>query len=117
MFKAPIKVLHPLLTANQESNYVGTESVGAFSYQGIVLAQLDESEWQQFKGNKNNEAFLDRICVVKVPYCLRVRESILVTIPNSFKRIGCTFTKCCTQEQSVYKIYASSVIIYWHLYF
>ncbi len=74
MFKAPIKVLHPLLTATQESNYVGTESVGAFPFQGIVLAHSNESEWQQFKGNKNNEAFLDRICVVKVPYCLRVSE-------------------------------------------
>ena len=26
----------------------------------------------EFKTNRNNEAFLDRICVVKVPYCLRV---------------------------------------------
>ena len=53
---------------------MGTESVGAFPFQGIVLAHSNESEWQQFKGNKNNEAFLDRICVVKVPYCLRVSE-------------------------------------------
>ena len=74
MFKAPIKVLHPLLTATQEGNYVGTESVGAFPYQGIVLAHSNEAEWQQFKSNKNNEAFLDRICVIKVPYCLRVTE-------------------------------------------
>jgi serine protein kinase len=74
MFKAPIKVLHPLLTATQEGNYVGTESVGAFPYQGIVLAHSNEAEWQQFKSNKNNEAFLDRICVIKVPYCLRVSE-------------------------------------------
>ena len=74
MFKAPIKVLHPLLTATQESNYLGTEYFGAFPYQGIVLAHSNEAEWQQFKANKNNEAFLDRICVVKVPYCLRVTE-------------------------------------------
>ena len=74
MFKAPIKVLHPLLTATQESNYIGTESIGAFPYQGIVLAHSNEAEWQQFKANRNNEAFLDRICVVKVPYCLRVAE-------------------------------------------
>ncbi len=71
MFKAPIKVLHPLLTATQEGNYLGTESFGAFPYEGIVLAHSNESEWQQFKANKNNEAFLDRICVIKVPYCLR----------------------------------------------
>jgi serine protein kinase len=74
MFKAPIKVLHPLLTATQESNYLGTETFGAFPYQGIVLAHSNEAEWQQFKNNKNNEAFLDRMCVVKVPYCLRVTE-------------------------------------------
>ncbi len=74
MFKAPIKVLHPLLTATQESNYLGTENLGAFPYQGIILAHSNESEWDQFKNNKNNEAFLDRICVVKVPYCLRVDE-------------------------------------------
>jgi serine protein kinase len=78
MFKAPIKVLHPLLTATQESNYVSTESVGAFPFQGIVLAHSNESEWQQFKSNKNNEAFLDRICVIKVPYCLRVSEEAAI---------------------------------------
>ncbi|MCS5949923.1 hypothetical protein LNO88_10485 [Klebsiella pneumoniae subsp. pneumoniae] len=27
MFKAPIKVLHPLLTATQEGNYNGTEGI------------------------------------------------------------------------------------------
>ena len=64
MFKAPIKVLHPLLTATQEGNYIGTESLGALPYQGIILAHSNESEWQQFKNNKNNEAFLDRILVV-----------------------------------------------------
>ena len=78
MFKAPIKVLHPLLTATQEGNYNGTESFGAFPYQGIVLAHSNESEWLQFKSNRNNEAFLDRILVVKVPYCLRVTEERLI---------------------------------------
>ncbi|TPN34040.1 PrkA family serine protein kinase [Mesorhizobium sp. B1-1-6] len=74
MFKAPIKVLHPLLTATQEGSYNGTENFGAFPYQGIIVAHSNESEWQQFKNNKNNEAFLDRILVVKVPYCLRITE-------------------------------------------
>jgi serine protein kinase len=74
MFKAPIKVLHPLLTATQEGSYNGTENFGSFPYQGIVVAHSNESEWVQFKGNKNNEAFLDRILVVKVPYCLRITE-------------------------------------------
>src|SRR3974390_2237735 len=74
MFKAPIKVLHPLLTATQEGNYKGTEGFGAMPYQGTVLAHSNESEWKKFSSNRDNEAFLDRICVVTVPYCLRVTE-------------------------------------------
>ncbi|MBU6406490.1 MAG: PrkA family serine protein kinase [Alphaproteobacteria bacterium] len=74
MFKAPIKMLHPLLTATQEGNYVGTENIGAIPFQGIVMAHSNEAEWQSFKNNKNNEAFIDRIFVIKVPYCLRVTE-------------------------------------------
>jgi len=74
MFKAPIKVLHPLLTATQEGNYKGTEGFGAIPFDGIVLAHSNESEWKTFRNNKNNEAFLDRIYIVKVPYCLRVSE-------------------------------------------
>jgi serine protein kinase len=74
MFKAPIKMLHPLLTATQEGNYIGTENIGAIPFSGIVLAHSNESEWQTFKNNRNNEAFIDRIYVIKVPYCLRVTE-------------------------------------------
>jgi serine protein kinase len=74
MFKAPIKMLHPLLTATQEQNYIGSENIGAIPYQGIILAHSNEAEWQTFKNNRNNEAFIDRICVIKVPYCLRSTE-------------------------------------------
>lgn len=74
MFKAPIKMLHPLLTATQEGNYIGTENIGAIPFSGIIMAHSNESEWQSFKSNRNNEAFLDRIYVIKVPYCLRVTE-------------------------------------------
>jgi serine protein kinase len=74
MFKAPIKMLHPLLTATQEGNYIGSENIGAIPFQGIILAHSNEAEWQTFKSNRNNEAFIDRICVIKVPYCLRSSE-------------------------------------------
>src|SRR5580692_8944696 len=74
MFKAPIKVLHPLLTATQEGNYMGTEAISAIPFNGMVLAHSNEAEWQTFKTNRNNEAFIDRIHVIKVPYCVRVTE-------------------------------------------
>ncbi len=78
MFKAPIKVLHPLLTATQEGNYIGTETLGPIPFNGVILAHSNEAEWQVFKANKNNEAFLDRICVITVPYCLRVSDEVQI---------------------------------------
>ncbi|HXC54722.1 MAG TPA: PrkA family serine protein kinase [Rhizomicrobium sp.] len=78
MFKAPIKVLHPLLTATQEGNYIGTETLGPIPFNGTILAHSNEAEWTVFKANRNNEAFLDRICVVSVPYCLRVTEETAI---------------------------------------
>ena len=74
MFKAPIKMLHPLLTATQEGNYIGTENIGSNPFSGVILAHSNEAEWQSFKANKNNEAFIDRIYLIKVPYCLRSTE-------------------------------------------
>jgi len=76
MFKAPIKVLHPLLTATQEGNYNSTEGMSAIPFSGTVLAHSNESEWKAFRNNKNNEAFLDRVYIVKVPYCSQITEEI-----------------------------------------
>ena len=42
MFKAPIKMLHPLLTATQEGNYIGTENIGAIPFSGLILAHSNE---------------------------------------------------------------------------
>ncbi len=82
MFKAPIKVLNPLLTATQENNYKGTEPIGAIPFDGIILAHSNESEWAKFANDKKNEAFLDRIYKVQVPYCLRVNEEV-----NIYKKL------------------------------
>jgi serine protein kinase len=76
MFKAPIKVLNPLLTATQEKNYEPSKPIGAIPFNGIILAHSNESEWEKFQNNKRNEAFLDRIYQIKVPYCLRVAEEM-----------------------------------------
>lgn len=76
MFKAPLKVLHPLLTATQEGNYNATEGIAAIPFDGIVLAHSNEAEWQAFRNNKHNEAFIDRVYIVKVPYCTRITEEV-----------------------------------------
>ncbi len=79
MFKAPIKVLHPLLTATQEGNYNGDGRYLRPAVQrDLSLAHSNESEWVTFRNNKNNEAFLDRVYIVKARYCLRISEEIKI---------------------------------------
>jgi len=71
-------MLHPLLTATQEGNYNGTEALSSIPFDGIIMAHSNEAEWHSFKNNKHNEAFLDRVYIVKVPYCLRVSEEVKI---------------------------------------
>jgi len=78
MFKAPLKVLNPILTATQEGNFKGTEALPAMPFNGFIMAHSNESEWLKFRNNKDNEAFIDRVYLVKVPYCLRVDEEIRI---------------------------------------
>jgi serine protein kinase len=61
MFKAPIKMLHPLLTATQEATTSAPRTSAPSPSRGIIMAHSNEAEWQTFRNNKNNEAFLDRI--------------------------------------------------------
>ncbi len=78
MFKANIKTLNPLLMATQEHSYNGTEAIPSMPYTGIILAHSNEAEWYNFRNNKSNEAFLDRVFIVNVPYCLRYDEEIKI---------------------------------------
>lgn len=78
MFKAPIKTLNPLLASVQEHSYNGTEVIGALPSDTLVLSHSNASEWDKFRSNKVNEAFLDRISLIKVPYNLRTTEEIRI---------------------------------------
>jgi serine protein kinase len=78
MFKASLKTLNPLLEATQGGNYNGTEMIASMPFGGVVVAHSNESEWAKFRNNPTNEAFLDRLCIVKVPYCLRVTEEVKI---------------------------------------
>ncbi len=78
MQKGNIKTLNPLLTATQEHNYVGTEAIGAIPFTGIVIAHTNDTEWEEFRNNKLNEALVDRIYPLAVGYNLRIDEEVLI---------------------------------------
>lgn len=74
VFKAPTAVLNPLLAATQENHYAASEPIGQLPWNGLLLSHCNFSEHASFTNNKKNEAFVDRMGVVKVPYTLRVTE-------------------------------------------
>lgn len=78
MFKAPIKTLNPLLTATQEGNYNSTEGFSSIPWDGVIVSHSNETEWDSFKNDKRNEAFLDRVCLIRVPYVLSKDEEIQI---------------------------------------
>lgn len=78
MFKANLKTLNPLLTATQEGNFKGTEGFASIPFNGIVIAHSNEAEWLSFRNNARNEAFIDRLSLIKVPYCLRISEEVQI---------------------------------------
>lgn len=74
MFKAPLKVLNPLLEAMQARKYTGTEQIGTIPLDALILAHSNESEWKSFSADQKNEAILDRVNIVNVPYSMRYTE-------------------------------------------
>lgn len=73
-FKMGAQVLNPLLAATADQQYAGTEAIGQIPWNGLIVSHSNSSEFQAFTTNKKNEAFVDRMTVIKVPYCLRVTE-------------------------------------------
>jgi len=74
VFKNEIEFLHTMITATQEKA-VPSPGKGAMIYfDGVILSHCNEAEWNKFKSEHTNEAILDRIVRVNVPYCLEVDE-------------------------------------------
>lgn len=74
VFKNEPEYLHTMITATQEKFIPAPGRHGTVYVDTCIVAHSNEAEWHRFKGDPTNEAFLDRIVVVKVPYNLRLSE-------------------------------------------
>ncbi len=78
VFKNDVEYLHAIITATQEKS-IPTPGKGSMIYfDGIILAHSNEAEWNKFKSDHTNEAILDRIVKIEVPYCLELNEEIKI---------------------------------------
>jgi serine protein kinase len=78
VFKNETEYLHSMITATQEKFIPAPGRHGTVYVDSVIVAHSNEAEWQKFKGDHTNEAILDRIVVVKVPYNLRLSEEVKI---------------------------------------
>ena len=63
-----------MITATQEKTVPSPGKGPMIYFDGVILAHCNEGEWNKFKSENTNEAILDRIVRVNVPYCLEFSE-------------------------------------------
>ncbi len=78
VFKNEAEYLHTMITVTQEKFIPAPGRHGTVYIDAVVAAHSNEAEWQKFRGDHTNEAILDRIVVVKVPYNLRLSEEVKI---------------------------------------
>src|SRR5882724_6314788 len=78
VFKNETEYLHAMITATQEKVIPAPGRHGMVYVDSVIVAHSNEAEWQKFKADHTNEAILDRIVVVKVPYNLRLSEEVKI---------------------------------------
>ncbi len=78
VFKNETEYLHTMITATQEKSIPSPGKGSMIYFDGVILAHSNEAEWNKFKSDHTNEAILDRIVRIEVPYCLELNEEIKI---------------------------------------
>ncbi|MBE6051436.1 MAG: PrkA family serine protein kinase [Clostridium sp.] len=74
VFKNDVEYLHTIITATQEKSVPSPGKGSMIYFDGVIVAHSNEAEWNKFKSDHTNEAILDRIVKIEVPYCLELDE-------------------------------------------
>ncbi len=78
VFKNEIEFLHTMITATQEKNVPSPGKQAMIYFDGVILAHCNEAEWNKFKAEHTNEAILDRIVRVNIPYTLEYEQEVKI---------------------------------------
>jgi len=78
VFKNDVEYLHNMITATQEKSITSPGKGSMIYFDGIILAHSNEAEWNKFKSDHTNEAILDRIVKIEVPYCLELDKEVKI---------------------------------------
>lgn len=78
VFKNEIEFLHTIITATQEKRVPAPGKHDMLHFDGVILAHCNESEWNRFQSEHTNEAILDRIVKINVPYVLELDQEVKI---------------------------------------
>jgi len=78
VFKNEIEFLHTIITATQEKRVPSPGKHDMIYFDGVILAHCNEAEWNRFQSEHTNEAILDRIVKIDVPYVLELSEEVKI---------------------------------------
>ena len=78
VFKNEIEFLHTIITATQEKRVPSPGKHDMVFFDGVILAHCNESEWNRFRSEHTNEAILDRIVKINVPYILELNKEMKI---------------------------------------
>ena len=78
IFKNEIEFLHTVITATQEKRIPSPGKHDMIYFDGVILAHCNEAEWNRFQSQHTNEAILDRIVKINVPYVLELDQEIKI---------------------------------------
>ena len=78
LFKNEIEFLHTIITATQEKRVPSPGRSDMIHFDGVILAHCNEAEWNRFRSQHTNEAILDRVVKVNVPYVLELDQEIKI---------------------------------------
>jgi serine protein kinase len=78
IFKNEIEFLHTIITATQEKNVPTPGKNGMLYFDGVIISHCNESEWNRFKSEHTNEAILDRVVKIEVPYVLELTQEMKI---------------------------------------
>ena len=78
IFKNEIEFLHTVITATQEKRVPSPGKNDMIYFDGVIIAHCNEAEWNRFQSTHTNEAILDRVVKINVPYILELDQEIRI---------------------------------------
>jgi len=78
IFKNEVEFLHPAITVTQEKHSPAPGKHPMIYHDVFIISHCNEAEWNKFKSDHLNEAIMDRIVKIDIPYVLELDQEVKI---------------------------------------